>query len=397
MAPAKAQVVNVNSTRASRWSIEIPPRSSSLARISSRFIDDEGRKSRMSFHESPSLIDRLGAWESPTQRSKTSAQRTFSFPPIPPLPIDPATNSPPDSPQEYTTKGLIPDTPPRTSQIQRNIEFPDSPPRSVTPSDLLDDIISALKESTSGFPSTMLLPDTPCIAAIRSVLQQAYCLKPSSMNFPSPPSACGTSMSWHSDEVDSVCQQNSAATSLPPRSSDAISDANNTSFLDFQLDSPPAEEDEPCWEFPFPSTKLDLGPFRNIFPHTSDFMRSALYAHVLAYHFITTHDTSQSSHSSFDVPFYTTNSQGPPSKAASTLGLASSAKLARIINMDSSGLMIRPMDLEGSLLSCISQLMGGMEGRVSKHNKEATAVDRAFVRALVEVVKGCEERSWLTR
>lgn len=96
------------------------------------------------------------------------------------------------------------------------------------------------------------------------------------------------------------------------------------------------------------------------------------------------------------MPFFTT-SQSLPSKAADRLGIAISADLTRRINVGDDAIILRRSRtifgveiLLERMRQCIGSLIYVMDENGHGTEIRGKEVDGAFLRALVEVVKGCE-------
>lgn len=296
------------------------------------------------------------------------------------------------------------------SSLYQAISRPDSPH---SPTSSVMDVVDAIEGAVNGFPSTMLLLDAPCIGQIRTHLRQCPAISethsPHLSPFPTPAerrfhrSPLRGSRSHRDLRQPSVDHLQArpltpVSRTFPPlgKLDTTVGGSPPTKRLSSPLRSPTSLSLESrtssadCAIKPCPAPH-NLQALRTIFPKTSDFMRSALYAHILAYIFLTSlsHPASaqhQSQSASFSL-FTTTTSI--PSKAASTLGIPTGTKMPLTkANVHING-------LEEQVVTCIRKLVGGMEGKVGwsmEGDARGRFLDRVFLRALVEVVKGCEIR-----
>lgn len=149
----------------------------------------------------------------------------------------------------------------------------------------------------------------------------------------------------------------------------------------------------------------DLGPFRNIFPDTDDWWRSVLYAHVLAYNYISAlkdrecaAETSSPRSSSLMVP----------SKATRTLGISASVTMPNIRSVkvsQSSEIITKHVGIMSTsfgriltaLASCITRIIGCMTvaddvdaARLRIQDGIKEEIDWTVVRSLGEIVRCAE-------
>jgi hypothetical protein len=265
----------------------------------------------------------------------------------------------------------------------------------------LTDIISSLEASISSFPSTILLPDTPCISAIRSreihlvsppVMPQCHISasplrSPFGQEFPRPPTnpqnhkprMFSSSLQWQNPSFP-ITSNGSPYSSSPMRSSS------------LPIVMPPTSLFPP-----------DLTPLMRIFPKTSDFMRSVLYAHIIAHTFITSLSTStqrsQIDHPSShrrDTPHWTSSPLSP--KAANVLGIAvQDSDPTRDSAEKQLQFKIRLQALQQTLRKCIYCLTSVMDSNLGiedvpdlDDNGTGCNNGKLFIRTLEEVVRGCE-------
>ncbi|RDW61304.1 hypothetical protein BP5796_11196 [Coleophoma crateriformis] len=422
LAPARAQVVNVN--RGNDLNIMIPPRSSSLARGNTPSSVGRGRKSRMSVRNErrPRTTRYIAAWNEWHEDSDDSLDERVGRSEIPRDRLDLAMASPPVSPtqsirssasiveQSNVADGRATFGRSGTSLYQA-VNRPDSPH---SPTSSVMNIVDAIEGAVNGFPSTMLLLDAPCLGQIRTHLRQCPAVSethsPHLSPFPTPAerrfhrSPLRGSRSHRKLRQPSLDRLQTrpltpVSRTFPPldRIDTSVGGSPPIKRLSSPLRSPTflslesrtsSSETGTTKSSPAPH---NLQPLRTIFPKTSDFMRSALYAHILAYIFLTSlsHPASaQQQSQNPSVPIYT-STISIPSKAASTLGIPTGTKLS-LINTN-----IHIQKLEEQVVTCIRKLVGGMEGKVGwsmEGDARGRFLDRVFLRALVEVVKGCEMR-----
>ncbi|QSZ32312.1 hypothetical protein DSL72_001886 [Monilinia vaccinii-corymbosi] len=395
LAPAKAHVVQVHHRHSPRLSITIPKQSTATTNFK---------------HSDLSSLEKL---------TSRSAIKTMS--------------SPPTSPQASSSNEMFNNQ----QALLSPIPTPASP-------DTILDIVADIEECTSNFPTKMLLADTPCISSIRSHLKATSTATSTSTSrtgaFKSQQSSAPSSNKTlnsicpiglnHRKRPQTIClsptQESHSFTSqiltTPPSTPPYSPNQSISSTL------PPKKPNGSSIlpTFAYQLAAANLQPLHTIFPISSDFIRSALYAHILAYVFIldlppntntNTHcspfssrphttfhsarkqssaSTSSSSSSSSSSPFphslssyaynNTTSLIGIPAKAASTLGLSSSTFTCSRRNL---GAATQNKKIELNLRSCIGKLLRGIEGRVDAENGK-TDVEGWVLRSLIEVVRGCE-------
>ncbi|KAL3419951.1 hypothetical protein PVAG01_08450 [Phlyctema vagabunda] len=407
LAPAKAHVVDMN--RNFDLNIIIPPRKSSLAQ--------RGRKSRMVVRGDrgpmpPQQSAQLSDDDDLSPRYPSSERMGRS--PAPRRQPDLAMASPPISPEFSPTSATTSSTTSRPEplpELKRPISFLSHRVRSKSPqtaSSTIFDVVEALNRSVSGFPSTMLLLDAPCIALIRKHIRQF----PSDIDPASPllspfPTPAERRYNRSPLRHNNRTRERKAVLSYVPARPRSPSNHRlprldtNMNFISTNFASPlPSPVDSSEYR-PSTSSTLssnatsktpshNLQPLRTIFPKTSDFMRSALYAYILAYIFINSLSQPTSPHH-LQLSSASIRSK-VPSKAASTLGIPTGTPLP---NAAADGFSTLVSKIEDGVSACIRKLVGGMEGRVGWSVEQGDGgrfLDRVFLRALVEVVKGCELR-----
>jgi hypothetical protein len=370
--------------RVSGVTVTVPPRISSL-----RYppTPDSGRKSRVKLQED--TVSR--AMEDNDNKSKQ-----YQFATFPGARPDLARTSPPESPVVDFQ------APVDTHRITSFRTYPEahsqlSLPR---PADTLAALIHALEDNTWTFPTTMLLPDAPCLSTIRAYLH------PSHKTF-SPP----TSPRYHNG-VDWRPEPPERNPLRPMASLSTLSTFQTAPHLQplpppFNIFGPQA----------LPSPHFSLTPANNtllaIFPSSSSFLRAALYAHILTYTFLSSLSSLSHpslppisppfTHSGASIP--TTSSYALPSKVVSVLGAPPlAAKPTRVdilhgnVVFSQAGVeLIRIEALAERVKQCIGWLVCEMEGRPGGSrtgngnvHRAGEVMDGLVLRSLVEVVKGCE-------
>lgn len=145
-------------------------------------------------------------------------------------------------------------------------------------------------------------------------------------------------------------------------------------------------------------TKVDLSALRTIFPGSDDWWRSVLYAHVLAYTYVSQKQSDTTTVSGTNRP------PSRPPKATKTLGLSLAASLPLATDTAASERDTRESFevILTALASCISRIIAVMKGaedynltrsRIVGHNaygRRREEMDWPFVRALAEMIKIAE-------
>lgn len=223
----------------------------------------------------------------------------------------------------------------------------------------LHETISDLETHLNAFPMWMMLEDSNCVSSIRSYLKlpSENLTVPRQRNIP-PPSPVPSFEGFL--DASTALESNPFESRLP---------ATPTAFTNQLIDSKRQ------------SFGADLEPLTRIFPGTDFELRSALYAHLLAYIFVTSLTPSlnlipatppeTSPHNSFIIPH----------KAAELLG----------INPD----VIIPSAtkaMESQLVNHIGFLVNKMENApgTALSSEPKTGISRMMLMALVEVVRACE-------
>ena len=402
--PAKAQVIDVNTNRPLTLptSLAVPPRSSSITRTGSSDTLDRGRKSRLNFRDARSITPDYFACF-PREREFDRHSRASNSPqPFSRTGIDLAMSSPPISPTSrivnkmFATQGWA-STKPQSNDRDELIWCPRSRRDSVCK------IILNLEESIRDFPATTLLSDSQCVSSMRAYQQQ---LRPL-VSYHSQ-TGLANSMSQLTDEVDwrPPCDLDYSSATVATNTARVhrkrcSSTSNTECRLTHQSQSQSQRPSTSCNTFdaslkhpqsnPLAAPKLQ--PIRNIFPRASEWVIGAVYAHIVAYNFL--NSVSLSSDSPHNIPFHTWTSQELPSKAAKTLGIPAMNRLPRISNTREDVLNARDSTIEAitdAVLRCIEYLLHDVDGAGFSRSDglNGGSLEATLVRALVEVVKGCE-------
>ncbi|KAJ8060761.1 hypothetical protein OCU04_011065 [Sclerotinia nivalis] len=411
LAPAKAQVVQVNHKQSPRLSITIPTRSTSIAKFK---------------HSNSSALRKLTS-RSPLKTSLTD---------------DLAMSSPPTSPEEPAYKKFPINNQEKVIHSPIDLSPTEFSPTPASPDTILD-IVAAIEESTSNFPSKMLLVDTPCISSIRSHLKATSATNiESSQKSPPPPPPSTTAFNQirpkglnRRNRPQTICLSptsksksfNSQIPTTPPSTPPFSPDFSLSSFPSKNKSNTtkPTNKSSILPTFSYQLAAANLQPLHAIFPISSDFLRSALYAHILAFIFLqslpsstdpsssssqlhkttsnsTTHPPCFKKQPSYNPSFsyHNTSIVGIPAKAASTLGLSISTSNSSsrrngngIGHFNLGGARAaQNKKIEHNLRTCIAKLLKGMQGRVDVDPRDGSGneVEGWVLRSLVEVVKGCE-------
>ncbi|KAH7333049.1 hypothetical protein BKA65DRAFT_38849 [Rhexocercosporidium sp. MPI-PUGE-AT-0058] len=378
VSPTKAQMVNVNTSRFSDKNR--PPRVSSLESPSSSTLVVGGRYSWASSEDSPPNTP-TGEREFDDNRSPCREPQWI----FPNRRFDLAMNSPPMSPK------VFPDPPAASrfsfSVISAGIEIGKDPNMASrwsfdsTASEQKSNVdITDLENIVSGFPSNMLLPDTPCISEIRLSLS----------NVSPQHKYHATSDSLPADDRKSV------ANFSRPRRTNCLSSSQSTPMVQttaWQSSHISKSTIQPNLTLPAP----DLNPLSRMFPNSSEYTRLALYAHAIAYIFITslpTKSTQIDSPSRYrrDTSYWTTSPL--PSQAAAVLGYPRTSH--SYTYSSESGLQTRILHLKSSLRKCIFRLMKNMDSSISQADDDLeSGKGDLTLRALEEVVRGSEKLAFV--
>lgn len=418
LAPTKANIVDVSLSPSSALSVKVPPRSSSLDSQPWPFTAalPNIRTTWTSFVDSPPNTPADGNNSAPSQKPSFSMKFQQM---LPRRRIDLAMSSPPESPEFATLE--TPEISPRSTQSHalteevlqsRKFDTPAWPLRNEsTLSDSTAEILTSLEGWTANFPSEMLLPESSCIAAIRSRLsntrsQTASYHRPSRpllspspiLDFNAPPHT----RSLRRRKTTDLSRHRRPIESAPPMPSIPIKVQTNHAI-----------------------SSTDLQPLHNIFPNSSKAMRASLYAYILAYIFVTSSLTSSLqpfSSVSFssspisprqkrrDTPYWSTSprptssisnsSQRMSQKAADILGLPSNSDPDASVFTSGFDSTIKAQSLQEELRKCIFCLISvmdenfGIENMMGGEEREIeSSSGMVFLRSLIEVVRSAEERS----
>ncbi|PVH74697.1 hypothetical protein DL98DRAFT_519137 [Cadophora sp. DSE1049] len=377
VSPAKAHVVEVNINRLSDESL--PPRVSSLNAPFSANLP-VGRYSWASSDDSPPDTP-TGEWEFDDGRSPCKEPQWI----FPSRRFDLAMNSPPMSPK------VFPDPPAASrfsySVISVGIETDEDANMASRWS--LDstsseeksniDIMTDLEDIVSGFPSNMLLPDTPCISEIRLSLGNAN----------PEHSSHDTSYLTHEPRTyfTNLNDRKSVANFSRPRRTNQLTSSRSTPMVQATawrssyISS--SSTIQPAARLPTP----DLAPLSRIFPNSSEYARLALYAHIIAYTFLTSLPTPSPQLENLprrrrDTPYWTTSHLGHPRMSNSHF------------HTNESSLQSRIFDLQSKLRKCIFRLMNNMDSSICQASGDGRA--ELMLRAVEEVVRASEKLSSTT-
>jgi hypothetical protein len=245
--------------------------------------------------------------------------------------------------------------------------------------DSLHEVLSQLEKHLQAFPSRMLVDRSDCVLAMRKYLNFPDLQQdPRHVNFDAPLSPALSEDSLSFEDI--------------PASTHNINQFIPTVH---QIDSSSALR----LEKPFISQQslpLDLTPIARIFPETSSFMRSALYAHIIAYIFITSltpATVSSSRAASKRDSFHTFHSRtrSIPTKAAELLGMTERERLNADVQIPSA-----TKTLEDQLVFFISLLVTEMERSFDVDTAKGSGQKRismTMLLTLVELVRGIEREA----
>lgn len=257
----------------------------------------------------------------------------------------------------------------------------------------LTDIFSSLEASISSFPSTVLLPDTPCISAIRSREYQH-------VSQPVMPQDHGSASPLSSPFGQEFPRPPSYQPTIKPRPFKFTTERDDSSFSTTSSSLQDSSSAIPSSSLPIVMIPTcvyppNLTPLKRIFPKTSDFMLSVLYAHITAHTFIISLSAPQRDYSFVhrrDTPHWT-SSMSP--KAANVLGIAflhSGDSAEKQLQFK-----IRLHALQQKLRECIYCLVSVMDSDIGiEHvpklddHGSGSSNGKLFIRTLEEVVRGCE-------
>ncbi|KAB8298559.1 hypothetical protein EYC80_000738 [Monilinia laxa] len=224
---------------------------------------------------------------------------------------DLAMSSPPTSPEEPTSNNF--------SNNQQGLLSPiDLSPTPASPDTILD-IVAAIEDCTSNFPTKMLLADTPCISSIRSHLKVTLRISAAQK---SPQKLASTTLprTFNKNRPKYLSRRHRAQNICLSPTSDSQSfisqipatpPSTPPSSVDFSISSAPSTTTQTKSSilptFASQLAAANLQPLHTIFPISSDFLRSALYGHILSYIFIlslpSTNTANSDTHSTLPTPF----------------------------------------------------------------------------------------------
>jgi hypothetical protein len=314
------------------------------------------------------------------------------YPPPPPL-SRPETvyieQTPPPSPLPTVESWLNDSNPPCMPQIPVDdlVKAVPLPP----------DVIETLRVSIACFPETMLLSSSLTTETIRSYSKKV-----------------------RNPSVGSWVEPTTDSSSLHPRKSiwkKVVSHGRDSSATRrHRLHSYDSNTSSGSVAPPVPWASL-----RHVFPGCSDYICDALYAHIVAYNYVSRVPRNQPLGNRASTSDSKSQGENIPKKAASLLGLSamqanSTTNVGRFARKFSSPLTVIGLgkeetsnvtnhdnatrNIESGLLRCISRLVGtakmitengSLEERIM--DIEPLAVDMMFVRSLCEIVRLCEEVS----
>lgn len=346
------------------------------------------------------------------QRTRTRGRPLKPRPSLPHLNLDLAKYTPPPTPYESVQQLS-------TSPSTRSLK-PPSPAEPGKPS-ATDDFISAICATLTTFPHTMLFLDTPCILGIRrlNTAHNSFHLSQLS-HFPTPPGS--DQITTHPEPElrprRSRLPKSTGSSLFRGRSLRRRKSEKQTHQSDIKTASSDADRPVTAVQpIPFPSdinlSSPNLRPLRAIFPHTDDWWRSVLYAHLVAYNFVRAPITisSTSPPDSFPNNSSAPRCAGPRPSADISVSTArteipnqfnTSLKASRTLGMVLptlpyvSGRELRLEAARDVLEGCVGRIaecMMSEDGPVGGSLEAASPssrVNSGFVRALAEVVRGCE-------
>ena len=282
-----------------------------------------------------------------------------------------STHSPPPSPMASTSLGIL-------EELFPEHQYHDTEPESIEPTRT---IIDSIHDVVQDFPQQMLFLDTSCVTDIRYQNHLAQ-RKTDSRSF-SNSSSSSSASSLPLDRRNLPTRRRRTATNF--FAPFFLATTRKSSYSEKKVASSNANRPPSCISTDWKSlaSQPDIPPpelsiFRHIFPDTQDWWRSVLYAHLVAFNYISENNTPPQR-----------NDHGFPSKACRTLGISCGQSTL------ASDATIRLTDLEKNLVSCITWIthcMTGKRGAQRDINEYRDEFDRdhILVRALAEIAKVCE-------
>ncbi|KAF4448707.1 hypothetical protein F53441_7916 [Fusarium austroafricanum] len=255
------------------------------------------------------------------------------------------------------------------------------------------DVIETLRVSIACFPETMLLSSSLTTETIRSYSKKVRHPSVDAWSEPSPDSALHPRKSIWKKVVSHGRESTSSRRRLHSYDSNTHSGA---------VASP-----------------VPWAPLRHVFPGCSDYICDALYAHIVAYNYVSRVPRSQPSGQRASTSDSKSQGENIPKKAASLLGLGPhqmnpTPNVGRFAKKFSAPLTVMGFvkeetstatvqdnatrNIESGLLRCISRLVAtakmiaeGGSGEERLMDTEPQEVDMVFVRSLCEIVRLSEE------
>lgn len=403
LAPAKAHVVDVNANCPSGLSIQVPPRSSSLAGTTIIHVPaDDNRDSWMySSYSPPATPSQLWTGDRNPSPKQNLFRRQFD-PYLPKRRLDLAMTSPPFSPTTETADAFTdppvwkePSTTCPDEKAYGGHSTSDTE-RAVLSADSINDILTALENLTSHFPSTTLQPDTPCILAIRSQLAPQ-----STGSQPSKPSnGIHSPLFLNHPAADAIVRRRKTTNFSKPRrlpssaTSKSCPTPRNTQLTTSQDFHLPHSNPQGTLSPP------EMQALHRIFPKGSKFMRSTLYANILAHIFVsslsTPYQAPKSPKKRRDTPYWPTTDV--PSKAADVLGIPGLGIMYPSAPNEDGVWSERVSRLAEVLRKSITCLVSSIDPESCQEDSEFTGLGAElgslFIKSLEEVVRSCEMSSY---
>ncbi|PMD32364.1 hypothetical protein L207DRAFT_640162 [Hyaloscypha variabilis F] len=380
LTPLKAHVIDVNVNRPSGLSIHVPPRSSSLAGTTVIHIPSENNRDSWlySAYSPPATPSQPWTGVRTSSSKQSMFQRQFESC-MPKRRLDLAMTSPPDSPTHGSSEAfsaapawqmpMYPEL--ETDSCQSTDE------QAGLSADTINDILISLENLTSHTPSRTLQPDTPCILAIRTQL--------------APPSQQAnlshtllTSCFPHQlglQPEPTLIRRKTTNFSKPRRNPSSATSKSCPVPRNLAQPTPSLPNLQPHQISQLPP--IDTQPLHRIFPRSSKFMRTSLYAYVLAHIFVSSLSTTERTRfpkKRRDTPYWPTTDV--PSKAAHVLGMA----FNHTPNEDAE-FNRRVEAVKERIQKAIASLIEETE---SDGYREGAGLGLMFIKSLEEVVRGCE-------
>jgi hypothetical protein len=403
LAPAKAHVVDVNVNRPSGLSIQVPPRSSSLAGTTVIHVPAGDNRDSWIYSSCSPPATPSQPWTGVRNPSpKQNLFRRQFDPYLPKRRLDLAMTSPPLSPTTETADALnIPSVWKELSttcpdEKEFGGDSTSDTEQAVLSTDSINDILTALENLTSHFPSTTLQPDTPCILAIRSQLAP-----PSTVNQQSKPSnGLHPPLFLGHPSADVIVRRRKTTNFSKPRRSPSTATSKS-------CPAPRSTQLATVQDFHLPHSTHqvtlpppDMHALHRIFPKSSKFMCSSLYANILAHIFVTSlstpHKLPRSLKKRRDTPYWPTT--GVPSKAADVLGIPGLGIAYPQAPKEDGVRSEQVSRLVEVLRKSITCLISSIDSESYPEDSELTGLKAElgslFIKSLEEVVRSCEMSSY---